>query len=94
MGFVSLNEGIDTGTPAGPLMLLSDFCYWVFPKPVDFGMLLFDSLGASAYFNKLPELQAVERSSMFIPALSILSSALFGLATLGLASHEMGKRDY
>jgi ABC-type transport system involved in multi-copper enzyme maturation permease subunit len=83
-----------TGTPSGVLMLMADVCYWIFPKPVDLGMLLFDSLGAASYFNKLPELQNVERSTGYIPALSLLSSGLFALFTLGLASHEMSKRDY
>lgn len=83
-----------TGPSSGALMLMSDVCYWIFPKPVDLGMLLFDNLGAASYFNKLPELKTVEQSSSYLPGLSVLTSALFAVFTLWLAAHEMAKRDY
>jgi ABC-type transport system involved in multi-copper enzyme maturation permease subunit len=82
-----------SAAPSGVLMSLSEVCYWILPKPADFGMLLFESLRAESFFNQLPEFRAVTQRGAFLPWLSLLSSALFGVFVLGVATRELSRRD-
>jgi ABC-type transport system involved in multi-copper enzyme maturation permease subunit len=80
--------------PSTVAMIFAEAGYWFLPKPADFGILLANTLGAESYFTKLAEYQTVERSGAFLPFLSLLSSALFAIATLLLSAHELAKRDH
>jgi hypothetical protein len=41
--------------------------YWILPKPVDLGMMLYNGLGASDSFSSLSELQKVQELGAFYP---------------------------
>lgn len=77
------------GTFAPPLVRLVDFGYWIFPKPVDLGSLVFDALGAQAHFH--PMFDGAVPVSL---GLSILSSAAFAGYVLFAAGRQFAQTDY
>jgi ABC-type transport system involved in multi-copper enzyme maturation permease subunit len=79
--------------PAGSfspaLVRLANCCYWVFPKPVDLGRLVFDALGAETSFR--PLFQHAPSVSM---GLSIFTSLLFTGYILFAASRHFQRVEY
>lgn len=68
--------------------------YWIAPKPIDTGVILFNALGARSDFEKPDLFRRVEASRTFSPRLSILSSLVMTAAFLALAVHEFRATDY
>ena len=69
--------------------------YWVLPKTVDLTYLLHNLLTPRGKSPPLiPLLQALEKKNEFHPELSMISSLLFGVVTLGLAAERFAKADY
>jgi hypothetical protein len=64
------------------------------PKPADFGILLFDALGADKFFGKALMYKTVQDLGYFHPEWSILSSVAFTVVILAMAAYEFVKTDY
>jgi ABC-type transport system involved in multi-copper enzyme maturation permease subunit len=71
------------------LVWLADVAYWLFPKPVDLGRLVFESLGAGSHFS-VPFDGAASVSLW----LSVLTSLLFTGYLLFAASRQFAQADY
>jgi ABC-type transport system involved in multi-copper enzyme maturation permease subunit len=67
----------------------ADIGYWLFPKPVDLGRLVFDLLGAESHFH--PVVENVAGASL---GLSVLTSLLFTAYILFAASRQFTRMDY
>jgi ABC-type transport system involved in multi-copper enzyme maturation permease subunit len=68
---------------------LAEIGYWILPKPVDLGRLVFDALGASTSFRPL-----LDNSAAVWPTLSVLTSLLFTAYLLVAASRQFAQTDY
>ncbi len=77
------------GSFSAPLVWLADIGYWLFPKPVDLGRLVFDSLGAGSYFRG--PLSGGPGVSLW---LSVLTSLLFTGYVLFAAAKQFATADY
>jgi ABC-type transport system involved in multi-copper enzyme maturation permease subunit len=79
---------------SGLSMGLLDLMYWVLPKPLDLGGVFYDAMMASGFSSPVPELHAIKEKGQFHPEASIVTSIVFGLATLALAAYEFWTTDY
>lgn len=68
--------------------------YWVLPKPIDFNLIMSDTLNAQNYFVQWPALTAMQHQGRFLPDLAILTSMLFGVAMAAISARGVGKVDY
>ena len=73
---------------------LADAAYWVTPKPIDAGLILFNTLDAQQHFEKPSLFSSLETSGRFSALLSLLSSLLIALALLGIAVYEFESLEY
>ena len=73
---------------------LAQASYWITPKPIDAGVILFNALNAKEHFEKPSLFKLVESGSEFSARLSILSSLVATVALLALATHEFNTADY
>jgi hypothetical protein len=79
---------------SGFLFHATEAGYWILPKPVDFGLLLFELLKASDFLSHPINTVALDSSGAFLPEMSIVSSLLFAAVTLALASWELTQAEY
>jgi ABC-type transport system involved in multi-copper enzyme maturation permease subunit len=79
--------------PAGTL-ILAEAAYWIFPKPIDAGLILFNALDAQQGFDKPAVFRLIEAGPAFSPCLSIVSSLVLTGALLALAAYEFSAKDY
>ena len=77
------------GSISPGLLRLANFAYWLFPKPVDLGRFVFDTLGAESSFR--PLFQHLPSVSM---GLSIFTSLLFTSYVLFAASRYFRRVEY
>jgi hypothetical protein len=77
------------GTLSPLLVRLADFGYWVLPKPIDLGRLVFDALGAGTHFQ--PAIAGISATSL---GLSVLTSLLFTAYILYAAGRQFTQMDY
>lgn len=78
-----------------PLVLrLVDLAYWISPKPIDLGLILFNALDAQQHFAKPAFFQTLETKEAFSPEWSILSSLSITAVVLGLSTYEFSTTDY
>ena len=77
------------GSFSSPLVWLADICYWVLPKPVDLGRLVFDALGRGSISR--PVLESTAAVSL---PLAILTSLLFTGYVLLAACRQFAGTDY
>jgi len=73
---------------------LAEAAYWVFPKPIDAGLILFNALGAHHHFEKPMLFQMLESGHTVSPQLSIVSSLLLAGVLLVVAAVELDATDY
>jgi len=73
---------------------LAEAAYWVFPKPIDAGLILFNALDAEHHFEKPVIFKLLESGQAFSPHLSILSSLAFTGVLLALSTYEFSATDY
>ena len=73
---------------------LAQAAYWITPKPIDAGLILYNALDANAHFEKPWVYKLVEAGEAFSPQLSILSSLVMTGALLALSAHEFTTADY
>ena len=103
--FWLLARGINYGSPRArglgesqsvpPFTLaLTEAAYWISPKPIDAGLILFNSLDALHHFEKPAVFQLLESGRGFSPVLSILSSLLITGVLLALSTYEFKATDY
>jgi hypothetical protein len=67
---------------------LAQASYWITPKPIDAGLILFNALNAKEHFEKPSVFKLVESGQEFSPQLSILSSLVMTgalLARIGIS---------
>jgi ABC-type transport system involved in multi-copper enzyme maturation permease subunit len=79
--------------PAGT-RTLAEAAYWVFPKPIDAGLILFNALNAEHHFEKPVVFTLLESGHQFSPFLSILSSLALTVVLLALSIFEFNTKDY
>jgi ABC-type transport system involved in multi-copper enzyme maturation permease subunit len=75
-------------------LTLADAAYWICPKPIDAGLIMFNALDAQPHFEKPMVFQVLESGQTFSPQLSILSSLVITGALLALSSYEFSATDY
>ena len=75
-------------------LALAEAAYWVSPKPIDAGLMLFNALNAQQHFEKPLIFKLLESGPGFSPPLSILSSLLITGVLLALSAYELHARDY
>ncbi len=75
-------------------LVLADAAYWISPKPIDAGLILFNSLGAQRDFEKPDVFKLVESDHGFSWRKSVLSSILITIVLLALSVHEFKAIDY
>jgi len=73
---------------------LAEVAYWVFPKPIDAGLILFNALDAKHHFEKPLVFKLLESGPAFSPHLSILSSLAIAGVLLALSTYEFNATDY
>ncbi len=77
------------GSFSSSLARLADIAYWLFPKPLDLGRLVFDALGAETHFRPL----SCGTTSLSL-GLSVLTSLLFTVYVLVASTRELERMDY
>jgi hypothetical protein len=75
-------------------LALAQVAYWIFPKPIDAGLILFNALDAHHHFDKPWVFRLLESGQGFSPQLSILSSLAITALLLALSAHELDATDY
>jgi hypothetical protein len=73
---------------------LTELAYWLFPKPIDTGLILFNVLDAANHFEKPEVFQLLESGHVFSASLSILSSLLFAGVLLAISARHLEATDY
>jgi ABC-type transport system involved in multi-copper enzyme maturation permease subunit len=73
---------------------LTELAYWIFPKPIDAGLILFNALDAANHFQKPEVFRLLETGHVFSAKLSILSSLLFTGVALAISAHQLEATDY
>ena len=73
---------------------LIEMAYWLFPKPIDAGLILFNALDAANHFDKPEVFKLLESGRVFSAKLSILSSLLFTGVLLAISAHQLEATDY
>jgi hypothetical protein len=76
------------------MRMLAELAYWVSPKPIDVGLILFNALDAQHHFEKPTVFKLLEARPGFSPQLSILSSLAITSMLLMLSAHELNAKDY
>jgi hypothetical protein len=73
---------------------LTEAAYWISPKPIDGGLILFNVLDAQRHFEKPLAFNLLESGRVFSPFLSILSSLVLTGVLLALSIYELNAKDY
>ena len=72
---------------------LVDAGYWILPKPADFGMLLYNALGAKDYFGSTFDLTALQAHGLSL-WLSVVTSLAFTCVILFTSARKFAATDY
>lgn len=75
-------------------MALTDLAYWISPKPIDAGWMLFHALDSQPHLEKPAVFQILDTAKSFSPHLSVLSSFLITGALLSVSAYELNETDY
>ncbi len=83
-------------SPAVPAvtLALTDAGYWISPKPIDAGLMLFNALEAQHHLAKPDVFLLLESWKGYSTPLSILSSLAITLVLLALSAYEFHSMDY
>jgi hypothetical protein len=68
--------------------------YWLAPKPLDYNLILADSLQAGDYFGSVLDARQLADRGGFSPELSLASGLAFGIAVLSVAGWRLARTDY
>jgi hypothetical protein len=72
----------------------SELAYWLLPKPLDFHILLVQTLQADNFATRVVDVEQLAERGAWSPGLSVLASVLAGAVLLGVAAYEFVKADY
>lgn len=75
-------------------LALTETAYWISPKPIDAGLILYNALDAHEHFEKPVVFKLLESGGAFSPALSFLSSLAIAVVLLALSAYEFSTKDY
>jgi ABC-type transport system involved in multi-copper enzyme maturation permease subunit len=75
-------------------LALAEAAYWISPKPIDAGLILFNALDAQPHFEKPKVFELLESGHGFSPTWSILSGLVITGVLLALSAHEFNATDY
>jgi hypothetical protein len=78
----------------GFTLALADVAYWISPKPIDAGLILFNALGSGPHFEKPAVFMVLESWQAFSPQVSIASCLAITTGLLALSAHELNATDY
>lgn len=88
-------RGMEESQQLSPSALaLTQAAYWISPKPIDAGLILYNALDAHQHFEKPEVFKLLESGNAFSPALSLLSSFAIAIVLLALSAYEFGTKDY
>ncbi len=73
---------------------LLDAGYWILPKPLDFHILLRETLGADDFFARAVDQRALAAKGCWHPVLSVLASVATGVVLLVVAAYDFLTADY
>jgi hypothetical protein len=93
-GYVMARGVLETQHVPYGTLALAEVAYWIFPKPIDAGLIVFNSLGALGDFDKPTVFRLLESGSSFSPCASIASSLVLTGVLLAIAVHEFNATDY
>jgi ABC-type transport system involved in multi-copper enzyme maturation permease subunit len=93
-GSVMAREASEAQYLPGFTRTLTEAAYWISPKPVDAGLVLFNALNAQQHFEKPVVFQLLESGAGFSPLLSILSSLAVTVVLLAMSAYEFSAADY
>ncbi len=93
-GSIMARNVVETRSLPPATVALANTAYWIFPKPIDGGLILFNALNASRHFEKPLVFTLLESWRGFSPALSILSSFAITIALLAFSAYELQATDY
>jgi ABC-type transport system involved in multi-copper enzyme maturation permease subunit len=68
--------------------------YWLLPKPLDFHLILMQTLEAENLFARLLDVSELTQRGLWHPVAALATSALFGVAMLVLAAYDFLTKDY
>lgn len=86
--------GIPELQQAHSFALLTESAYWALPKPLDFHLLLVNTLHAQDFTTQATDLQALLDRGAWHPELSVLASLLCAAVLIWIAAAEFVKADY
>jgi ABC-type transport system involved in multi-copper enzyme maturation permease subunit len=93
-GGVMARDVLEPQYVSGSTRALSELAYWISPKPIDAGLILFNALDAQHHFEKPVVFTHLESGQAFSPCLSIISSLVLTVVLLALSTHEFNSTDY
>jgi ABC-type transport system involved in multi-copper enzyme maturation permease subunit len=73
---------------------LTQTAYWISPKPIDAGLILFNVMDSQQHFDKPLVFKLLESGHTFSPQLSLLSSLAIAIVLLALSAYEFHSKDY
>ena len=73
---------------------LLDAGYWILPKPLDFHILLRETLGADDFFARAVDQRALAAKGYWHPVLSMLASVAAGVVLMVVAAYDFLTADY
>lgn len=90
--WVMVHAAPDSHAVGAPVLV--DAGYWISPKPIDLGLILFNSIDARNHFAKPETFRALEKGGKFSPQWSIVSSLIAMSVLLLLCIYEFRAADY
>jgi hypothetical protein len=73
---------------------LLDAGYWILPKPLDFHIVLRETLGADDFFARAVDQRALAAKGYWHPGLSMLASVAAGVVLMVVAAYDFLTADY
>jgi ABC-type transport system involved in multi-copper enzyme maturation permease subunit len=90
-----MTGGMEESQRLFPVALgLTKAAYWISPKPIDAGLILYNALDAHQDFEKPVVFKLLESEQTFSPALPLLSSLAIAVVLLALSAYEFNTKDY
>ena len=75
-------------------LALAEASYWVCPKPIDGGVILFNALDSQMHFEKPEVFRKLEAWPDYSPTATILSTLVITGVLLAVSAHEFRAADY
>jgi hypothetical protein len=82
------------GSQYGAAGTALEAAYWVLPKPVDYSLILSESLGATDDTRSVIDVDQLHARGSFRPDFVLGSGLLFAIGIVGIAGGALTRRDY